>query len=245
MSNVRAIEPIDPEAESKPLIERVRKLEQDATNKQREITLDDLPLSDLKTKLEQTWQPEASVLLLPGSITENLLASDVVSPSGRIVQSLSGVSSSTVSGLDGNTAQIYKITACLDIAGTAVPQVLLRPNGDSTATYRWIWSGFTSGQAGVGGGSGSVETGLRMFSTQSGWITTAPSRLTGGFVLGAKTGGPRGLTGVGGSGGSGTGVSQFSIESSWPDTTSNITSLDIVSLGVGGTMTGVVIIEWS
>lgn len=65
------------------LVEIVRSL----AGKQ-EVTLADLPMASLKNNLEQTWQPDASSLLLPASIGPELLA---VNPSGFLFNETAAV----------------------------------------------------------------------------------------------------------------------------------------------------------
>jgi hypothetical protein len=88
-----------------------------ATLEAHTITVEDLPMKPLQRKLEQSWQPDASLLLQPGSVTETvtglrIVASEVNAAGGTarfytttdFSSVRNGVGDYTISGLDFRSA---------------------------------------------------------------------------------------------------------------------------------------------
>ncbi len=103
----------------------------------REITVDDLPVTPLQRRLEQKWQPDASLLLQPYSITSDLLDATLrgAAGGGALAGKLTfqGETTQTLTGLSVNTAGLYIIEFNLYVS--IQDSINLRLNVDSGTGY--------------------------------------------------------------------------------------------------------------
>jgi hypothetical protein len=72
-------EPLSPQqaVEGLTTIERLERLEK-LLAEPTKVKVNDLPIADLQRKLEKQWQPDGSLLLIPGSVTSELAGRGVV-----------------------------------------------------------------------------------------------------------------------------------------------------------------------
>lgn len=102
----------------------------------RSLTVADLPLKPLQDKLEQDWQPQASVLLGSNSVTTAMLAAGVAIP-GTIKELAAGIASVDWPGAAVISNFSLAIPHHLDVAPDGV---LLTPIGQVGTGPTFAWS---------------------------------------------------------------------------------------------------------
>jgi hypothetical protein len=152
--------------------------------------------------------------------------------------SLSGATSKTFTGLNGNVDKGYELWLAGQLnVGGAVRVVRLRPNGVSGAVYNYNLHVIGDGNGAINGLSRAADSGLFVASTFSA-LNSGP--ITATLRLGAATGGMRLGTVESAYIGSSLDVS-YTGHTWWTDTAANITSL-VLNFG-GGSFTGTAILR--
>lgn len=152
------------------------------------------------------------------------------------VARVSGATSHTFTGLDGNADVAYEILLCGTFAfGGAAKYVSLRPNGDSGANYQNA-SGWASG-ASEGATGSPLTSGLYLVESQGAADGTVQVR----GQLAAAAGYYRTYTGLYGFRNATPNPLAGHVAGWWTNTASNITSLE-VNFG-GGTFTGTIVLK--
>lgn len=124
----------------------------DAVSSPTKISIEDIPLNALQRKLAATWGPDASQFLLPGSITSDLLVTDLAYKTGVETFTTDGVGAAEVTFTHGLVVEPNSVNVILvGLSMTAVPYLVSKTSTQATVAfaggagfteYTFAWSVF-------------------------------------------------------------------------------------------------------
>lgn len=108
------------------------------------VSIEDIPLQALQRKLAATWGPDASQFLLPGSITSDLLVTDLKYRTGAESFATDGVGAASVTFTHGLVVEPSSVNVILvGSSMTAVPYLVSKTATQATVSFAG-GAGFTN-----------------------------------------------------------------------------------------------------